>query len=707
MKTKLSLLLVILGLFCLFIVNALAAPLSDPDDIFFIDRPRPNSQLSEVSELRFKIYDDENDKPPYEIALYQSDCVTKFGTIVSNNYVIEDSNNVYTKEWNTDGPIKDRATVPNGKYCLKACVTLKKNGVNYSVCDSRPVTLVDPVNKPPTITSTPPNTLILIGQAFGYDVEATDPDGDVLTYQLVNPPNFLQINPQTGQISSKVNLTISGSYSVVVKVSDGKGGEVMQEFNLVVEERPTSVVKKIEIVAPAEKDILHGQDNLVKYSLENIISIKQITLFYSTDAATWTEIGKLSSEADEYIWDVTSLEGGDYYLKIEVVTEDNKKYEAISKQFSIKSEEDSVESAASIINLNPGEDVQIKELTEIRATLVSSEGAEIDVESLEVKLNEESITNLCTLQNDQVICDLTTITVEEGRHKVSIAFEDTAGKQTQKEWYFEVVIQGEEDSQPVEAKETLSTIALAGLICSIILLLLLIPWILYLIWKRRNIRAEKSVAEQREQGPVLSPDTDLSPTYYYPEAETLEVGPRIDQDLLQEEDLDIGESTIGQQESIAEPAQTKRTQVQVMPEQAPEVLLPKIPQEVVQEPVQSVDPQLPTQDLESTAQPPIEIPMPSIQQSQAEQLPQQQAIASPVIADQTDAQEEPQIDVGPDNQFTEDDIPDWLKGESGGSTPMVPGGAPVQLPEEQKDDELKGANPYGDYGLAQKDDQDN
>ena len=87
-------------------------------------------------------------------------------------------------------------------------------------------------NQSPIITSTP-STLAEVGELYTYDVEATDPDGDTLTYSLDVKPSGMTINPTTGLISW--TPTAEGDYDVVVKVSDG-ALEITQSFTIVVSE---------------------------------------------------------------------------------------------------------------------------------------------------------------------------------------------------------------------------------------------------------------------------------------------------------------------------------------------------------------------------------------------------------------------------------------------------------------------------------------
>ncbi|GAH64003.1 unnamed protein product, partial [marine sediment metagenome] len=78
-----------------------------------------------------------------------------------------------------------------------------------------------PINHPPVITPIP-NLTATVGVVFAYDVNATDPDGDVLTYSLIAPkPTNMTINSDSGVIIWIPTLAQVGNNSVIVGVSDG------------------------------------------------------------------------------------------------------------------------------------------------------------------------------------------------------------------------------------------------------------------------------------------------------------------------------------------------------------------------------------------------------------------------------------------------------------------------------------------------------
>jgi hypothetical protein len=92
-----------------------------------------------------------------------------------------------------------------------------------------------PPNYPPEITSTPTTTQVNEGDTYSYDVNATDIDGDTLTYSLPLFPSWLSINSSTGLISGVAPQVDSDTpYDIEVGVSDGINPIVTQNYTLTV-----------------------------------------------------------------------------------------------------------------------------------------------------------------------------------------------------------------------------------------------------------------------------------------------------------------------------------------------------------------------------------------------------------------------------------------------------------------------------------------
>lgn len=85
-------------------------------------------------------------------------------------------------------------------------------------------------NSMPTIVSQPPAAPT--GGRYAYHVQATDPDGDALTYALESAPPGMTIDAQTGQINWVPSPETKGRYVVRIVAKDPKGGFASQEFEL-------------------------------------------------------------------------------------------------------------------------------------------------------------------------------------------------------------------------------------------------------------------------------------------------------------------------------------------------------------------------------------------------------------------------------------------------------------------------------------------
>ncbi|MCA9192062.1 MAG: hypothetical protein KDB03_09875 [Planctomycetales bacterium] len=89
------------------------------------------------------------------------------------------------------------------------------------------------LNRPPEIVSQA-ITEAVVGHTYAYTLDATDPDGDSLSYSLLSGPNIFDGHSLLW-IPSASDV---GSHSVSVRVEDGRGGIAEQRFNLTVIDPP-------------------------------------------------------------------------------------------------------------------------------------------------------------------------------------------------------------------------------------------------------------------------------------------------------------------------------------------------------------------------------------------------------------------------------------------------------------------------------------
>jgi RHS repeat-associated protein len=91
-------------------------------------------------------------------------------------------------------------------------------------------------NRPPQITSTPAASVEL-GASYRYDIVASDPDGDPLTYRLAAGPTGMQLDAISGALRWTPQPSDLGDHTVAVEVIDGRGGSATQTWTLAVIDR--------------------------------------------------------------------------------------------------------------------------------------------------------------------------------------------------------------------------------------------------------------------------------------------------------------------------------------------------------------------------------------------------------------------------------------------------------------------------------------
>ena len=131
-----------------------------------------------------------------------------------------------------------------------------------------------PANQPPIITSTAITTAT-VGQAYSYDVEATDPDGDTLTYFLVGPAG-MTIDFLTGLITW--TPTTSGNYNVIVSVSDGALFDT-QSFTIIVQGSGISL-GQVQLISPSDGTTLPPGDITFSWNPVSNATKYQFIIYY-------------------------------------------------------------------------------------------------------------------------------------------------------------------------------------------------------------------------------------------------------------------------------------------------------------------------------------------------------------------------------------------------------------------------------------------
>jgi len=110
------------------------------------------------------------------------------------------------------------------------------------VASAHPFLTLPKLNYPPVIYSLPV-TPAIVGLPYIYDVLATDPQLDIMTYSLVSPPSGMTINPLTGCI--QWTPPAIGDYEITVQVKDWKGASVLQTLIIEADELPPLNIRPV------------------------------------------------------------------------------------------------------------------------------------------------------------------------------------------------------------------------------------------------------------------------------------------------------------------------------------------------------------------------------------------------------------------------------------------------------------------------------
>ena len=93
-------------------------------------------------------------------------------------------------------------------------------------------------NKPPTISGTP-STSVGVGQAYSFQPQASDPDGNALGFGIANKPAWADFDIYTGRLSGTPGAgDVGTSSNIVISVSDGKLSATLPAFSLTVQAAP-------------------------------------------------------------------------------------------------------------------------------------------------------------------------------------------------------------------------------------------------------------------------------------------------------------------------------------------------------------------------------------------------------------------------------------------------------------------------------------
>ena len=520
--------------------------LPDGDDQFRFSSPLNNETLEGLESIAIVAYDDNSKDIQYSANLFDAKtCSTiSYGRITNSSYIKSIKNEEQYLVWNSKSTL-DVQNIADGSYCLRICAGLDNDGEFYTACDSKTYKIFNN-NRPPLITSTPPTNEFLEGEIFTYNVEATDPDGDLLTYRFIKTTNFLTINKDTGVITSQplTRTGVSGRdkifYDLEIAVSDGTQSEVKQKFRITIiptpiketpisypayiplpipiptplpnpitpiplpeePKKPVPILENI-FITPKRKATITTPNFIIRWDNSSLDeSIKKVKLEYSSDSEKWFLIGnEIDKNVGYYLWEVSKLVDNDYYLKL---TDDkNKQYvsDLFTVQIDTKNENNSINSIPVIINVKPANNAKLPKDFQvlISGEFIPSDGHTIKFETFKVLLDEINFLSNCKVDDTSFLCT-SSETLPSGKHTVKVEVEDTSSQIASLDWIFEIegensnVVVDENKNNPTNNNSVLNTdttnLIWYGL--GALALLIVIPWIIYVIWSGGRNKEEHS-----------------------------------------------------------------------------------------------------------------------------------------------------------------------------------------------------------------------
>lgn len=531
--------------------DALDAVLQAPD-VLNVTAPGANSKVKGTINIVWTMFDNDQNVIPYTANLYDAQTcnVTNYGQINSNPNGISSLSQNNNLSWNTRNTLSN-SNLSDGNYCLKICAALKNGPTPYSACNGRNITIINN-NRLPVISSIPSKLTIFENESWSYQITAFDPDGDPLQYRFISKPAFLDINSQTGLITSNSaskipNNANSAIYTVVLAVDDNFSGAVTQQFDLTVKKvaqatpptppgqtpPPTPPSQQPEVnhpttikfTSPTSESIFQGEVNLVQWEVEDENGIEKIVLQYSSNTVVWTDLTEITEpDIFQYNWNVSEIENGEYLMRLVVTDSIGSESSKTSNEFLIRNEEDEtpVESIPLIINTSPINNSEIEErLPQITGEFVPSTDATIDPTTFEITLDDVDISEQCAVDETGFSC-ITTEELPLGSHRVEVAIKDSNEKAASVEWTF-TIVSGEDAPTSFPEEDSViilgsaiprNTVVLIILICCLALLLLIIPWLLYVLWSRR--RERESITTTTTTQTTDLPALDTTYNYYVP-----------------------------------------------------------------------------------------------------------------------------------------------------------------------------------------------
>jgi len=493
----------VVGILPLNLQIAKAQNVIDPADILRVNSPAANSTVRGSVEIKFVAFDNQQTTLPVRIQILDGNCSAKRGTLLDASFPSSASERVVS--WNTVKAYLDAGPVGDGNVCVSVCSEYKYGQTDYNACNRRVVRVRNVTNQNPVIRSQPVIS-VNEGQGYSYSVNATDADGDPLTYVLVQKPGFLSIQ---GNRVVAANATPAGKYQVTLEVRDTFGGSTRQSYTLEVKSvvpapvqpGPAAPVKQVEfaVTSPLEKSVFTKGSATIQWSLPNSTGVKSLSIDYALAGQdNWTLITRITDkaaiESGKYNWDVANVPAGDYRLRFRIEFDDSSTVqENISPVFSVdKGDIPPVtnEDRISISSLKPAAGLTVLETSPVLGARITTKDIELKQDRVKLKLdgNDVSGCSLTDIASFVWSLECPSANLQPGSHELELRVLDDQGNLIadggSRSWTFTIASASSDGGTPEEPGQ--NVFGIIAVILGLLLCLLLLPLLLLGVWRNRT-----------------------------------------------------------------------------------------------------------------------------------------------------------------------------------------------------------------------------
>lgn len=485
------------------------------------------------------------------------------------------------------------------------------------------------LNSKPTISSTPPY-FVKVGEKYNYQILASDPDNDALTYAVINKnaPKWVKLNGST--VSGTPGPGDVGFGGVMVVVSDKHGHNIVHPVsinvipvNRVTEPKPTattttapttsstvtktptpvvttttqatptptsnSEVPKVTFISPAEGASFQKGNIEIKWELTNAKNVESLVLKYSEDNENFNAITTVPPTQSSYTWDAKNIPTGTYVLQIEAKEKGTNPLTVaeISNEFELKDVPQNVNTGdLTITKISPAENDVVSDFKPLIFVEFKPD-VDIDKTKTFIKANGEDLAYKFT---KNTIYYEPTDSFLGNKVVIEAKIVSTSGAEASKKWTFSLPAEANPNKntnpQQTKTQKILGLPKPIGLVVLGVLILGLLILILYFVVKLlKTLREERQGSLEAEfieyyDSPLKSSQPEQTASMPQQPAPQMPVqdmneylampepqtAQNIQQSLTPEPTLETAQTPVDLQTNTAMPDMTANVQQAVQPE---------------------------------------------------------------------------------------------------------------------------------------------